>query len=667
MKLGAHYLLLLLCLFRSDLLIAESIPIEHFSHLPMVQQPILSPDGKYIAAILNQGDWTHVAIIPFDNKESTKTLLRLGVSKYRIEDIAWANNGRVIISVTQPLNVGRWNVRVRANSLFSATIDGEEFFELRKKDNRKNRTKSRYKQESPRLLNILRNDPEHILVTLQDEHDNYFPAIFKVDITTGKFKKYLRNSKRFIYWGVEENGEVLMGIGVDKSHRSDTHYIYTRESAEAEWEPVKSFETFKTETFEPILYEPEHHSIVVISDYKLEKAALWRYNIESGEYTLLGEAPGKFDVTSAITRLEGQQRTVVGFTYNDNYVQRVYFDKDNINLSQKISALFGKNNLEATLVDWDNARNRFIVYAVSDKSPGKYYLYEKESNALGFWYSSYPFLESAPLVNVQPFDFQARDGMQLHGYLTLPFGSEHPPLIVFPHGGPFARDSQYFDPFVQMLASRGYAILQVNFRGSTGYGNEYREAGYKEWGKKMQTDLIDGLNWVKASRLVNTEQACIIGASYGGYAALTAGYQTPELFKCMISIAGTANMRTSLFHWHRWGNDNYIDNAVTDDEWELKKMSPVNHAAEFMAPVLLIHGKADTVVSFRQSEAMYKALRRAKKRVELQLYRYGTHDLDDPVNLKNSMSLIESFLAKHLPVDTIDPRDRPNMTSAIYP
>ena len=642
------FILISISLLSTNLNAKEaSIPLKFFNQMPMVEQPSISPDGENIAVILNQEDLTQVAIFPFDGKTKMQLLLQLGGEKYRIESIAWANNERILVTVSQPLRIDDWgNLRVRSSHIYSAKIDGSDVFELRKKS-RKDKVSTFY-LKSPRLKSLLEDEPNHVLVTMNDERDNHYSSVFKVNVNTGEFEKHIANTNRIFHWGVNKSGEVLLGLGSDKNQKVNKKYIYVRKNIDADWKMVKTYEAYKTETFEVVVYEPEKNSIIVISDYKLNKAALWRFDIASGEYELLGEAPGTLDVTGAITRLEGKKRSVVGFEYNDNFIKRVYFDENNTKFAQQITSIFSKSNLQASLYDWDRNKQRYIISAVSDTAPGRFYIYDKKINKIKPWYTQFPDLDSAQLAKVQPFDFEARDGMKLHGYLTLPNNVKNPPVVLFPHGGPFARDSQYFNPYVQMFASRGYAVLQVNFRGSTGYGNKYYTAGYHQWGKKMQTDLMDAMAWLKDTKQADTDNACIVGASYGGYAALAAGYQTPDKFKCIVSIAGTANMKTTLNDWRRRGYKNYIKNAVTDDENELKDLSPVNHASEFKAPVLLIHGKVDISVNYSQSKDMHDALEDAGKKVDIKLFKFGTHHLDDAVNRKNAMELISTFLEKHL-------------------
>jgi len=630
------------------------IPLKHFTQMPMVSNPSISPDGNNIAVILNQGGFTKVAIIPFKNSREMTVVVELGEEKYRIEEIYWANNNKILVSVTQPYKMK--SGRYRITHLYSANIDGSNTLELRKRNVKTHMSNdpAAYYNSSPHLLSLLVGQPDHILITMSDPRDMNYSSVFKVNVNDGTFKKFLPNTLRIVEWGVTKTGDVLLAIGADRDLNVDTRYIYTRKTSDDDWVLIKTREPYISDTFKVVLFEPESNSIIVISDYTpnkgdIVKESLWRYDIVTGSYSeLLGKAPGDYDVTGAISKRTGMLTEVIGYKYNDGFERFVYFDKENSLLASEISNVFSKNNLVANLYDWDIKKNHFIFSTVSDSKPTQYYLFDKATKKLKPWYSQYPYLSKADLPKVQPFDFKARDGMLLHGYLTLPKNVENPPVILYPHGGPFARDTQSFDTFVQMFASRGYAVLQVNFRGSTGYGKKYKTSGYMQWGKKMQTDLLDAMQWLKETGQANVNNACVVGSSYGGYAALVAGFQTPKLFKCIISVAGISNMRSQISHWERFGQENYVDNVVSNTPYEMKRVSPMSHASEFTAPVLLIHGKADISVSYYQSEAMYDALIRARKDVELELFQYGTHQLNDAVNRAKAMVMIEGFLTKHL-------------------
>jgi dipeptidyl aminopeptidase/acylaminoacyl peptidase len=643
--------LILIILSFNTIAKSPLIPLKHFTQMPMVSTPSISPDGKNIAVILNQGEFTQVAVIPFNDRSNIKVLLQLGTEKYRIDDIYWGNDERILVSVTQPFMISL--NRYRTTHLYSANIDGSEVFEIRKKVRGRNKKARDFYYNNPYLLSLLENEPEHILVTMRDERDGNYSSIFKVNIINGDFDKYLPNSKRIISWGVTRKGEVLLAFGVDKDPTTDIYHIYTRKHSDADWNLIKTIEDYKSDSFSVEMYESETNSIIVKSDHTeneedIAKDSLWRYHIATEKFELLGRAPENFDVTGAIIRREGEIRKVIGYSYNDGFIRYVYFDKKSNDLAKQIRSLFSKKDLQANLYDSDRNKERYIISTISDRKATQFYLFDKKTNKLSPWYGKYPQLDKYTLSKVEPFDFTARDGMKLHGYLTLPNNIKNPPVILYPHGGPYARDSQYFDTYVQMFASRGYAVLQVNFRGSTGYGNSYHTSGYMQWGKEMQTDLLDAMQWVNKSGKADTDNACIVGGSYGGYAALVAGFQTPDMFKCIISIAGISDMEKQINFWQRFGSDGYVDNAVSKDSAEMAKVSPVNHVSKFKAPVLLIHGKSDIRVSYYQSDKMYNELKDAGKDVEYELFNFGTHHLNDAANRTRAMTMMEAFLTKHL-------------------
>ena len=502
---------------------------------------------------------------------------------------------------------------------------------------------------SPKILNTLPNDPEHILVTTRDSRDGNFSSIYKVNINDGSFDKHIANTNRINNWIADKTGKILLAIGENRDYRDETKYVYLRKNVEADWTLIKKYTPFESKTFDPIMYEKATNTILVLSDHGLHKTALWRFDIKTNEFTeLIAQAPGNFDIDSVIFKPSRTEMNVIGYKYVDNFVRRVYWDSEQKNIANQLTALFTKSGLKSNIYDYSIDGNRYILSAVSDSSPVKYYLFDKNKKSLNLWFSQYPYLEGKTLANVTPITFNARDGMEIYGYITLPNDIENPPVILFPHGGPYARDSQYFDPFVQMMANEGYAVLQVNYRGSTGYGNQYLTSGYHQWGKAMQTDLLDAYDWIRETDLVHKDKACIAGASYGGYAALVAGYQTPELFDCIVSIAGVSDLDDQISMWRRLGHFDYINNAVSDDKSDTEAISPYFHAKKFKKPVLLIHGRRDTRVSYRQSKTMYEELKSEGKDVTYEEFEYGTHFLNDATNRVNTMKLMKAFFAEHL-------------------
>ncbi|WP_196492463.1 alpha/beta hydrolase family protein [Psychrosphaera haliotis] len=240
-------------------------------------------------------------------------------------------------------------------------------------------------------------------------------------------------------------------------------------------------------------------------------------------------------------------------------------------------------------------------------------------------------------------------GKKLTGYLTIPNGVKQPPLIVYPHGGPHARDYKYFDPQLQYFVSMGYAVLQVNFRGSAGFGNDFETAGYFQWGKRMQQDVYDAMDWVIGTNRVSRDKACIVGGSYGGYVALTASFQQPERFDCVVSIAGLSDLKTMVMNGDNFGfyTGHIVD--VTNEEAveKLDEVSAINYIDKITAPILLIHGNKDTRVDYNQSESFYDE---AKRKIDVKYVeiKNGTHFFDDNESQQTLYREMTVFLETHL-------------------
>lgn len=628
---------------------AQKLPLENFTAMPMVQRPVISPDGKHIAAIVNVGDQTQVMIAPFGSHKLTP-LLSLGGEKFRMEYVRWANNNRVLAIVSQPYN--HEGLKLRTTHMFAANIDGSNVIELRRSKKARRSTSTSeldFYRNSPNLVSLLPKDPEHILVKTRDPRDGNFSSIYKVNVNTGEHEKYLANSRRILNWVVNGSGDVQVAIGAGGHPNDHKLYFYARKDNKDSWQLIYQREPYKGAYFLPEFYDEKTNSLLVLSNRELGKRALWRFDLNTKEFTeLVAQAPGEYDIEDLIFKNRKNSQEVVGYTYFDHFQRRVYFDKQEGELDKQLSAALKQSGLQSHIADYDDSKTKFIISAVSDSSPTKYFTFDLSTKKLNLWFSQYPNLESKSLANVTPFEFTASDKVKLNGYLTLPKNIEKPPLVVFPHGGPYARDYQYFDPFVQMMANEGFAVLQVNFRGSTGFGSHYVVRGYQEWGKAMQQDLYDAIDWVKSTELVNTNKMCIAGASYGGYAALVAGFQKPKDFKCIASIAGISSLSDQITKWRRTNGKLYVENAVGDDMEQVENYSPINFVKKYESPVLLVHGRVDTRVGFRQSTGMYDALKQAGKQVEYHELDFGTHFLDDASNRKHAMEQLSLFLQKHL-------------------
>lgn len=339
-------------------------------------------------------------------------------------------------------------------------------------------------------------------------------------------------------------------------------------------------------------------------------------------------------------------------------VRYEFLDPDASARWQLVERAFAERNPE--LVSWSDALGRIVVFTETAEA-GQFHLVDFARGAADIIADAYPAISPDHVGEVRPVQYLAQDGQRIHGYLTLPPGASDPdslPLVVLAHGGPAARDVAGFDWWAQAMASRGYAVLQANFRGSTGYGRAFLEAGYGEWGGRMQTDLSDGVRWLAAEGIIDASRVCIVGASYGGYAAMAGLTLDQGVYRCGVSVAGVSDLRRmvnresrqerhrdsqTVRYWNRSMGAARLNDRALDDR------SPAHLAARIDGPLLLIHGRDDTVVPIEQSRIMADALRRAGKPVELIEMAGEDHWLSQSATRRRMLSETMRFLEAHNP------------------
>jgi len=316
-------------------------------------------------------------------------------------------------------------------------------------------------------------------------------------------------------------------------------------------------------------------------------------------------------------------------------------------------------NLPVSISDQDR---RILVFSCSDRNPGAYYLYTPQNKKLEGIVRPRPWIKPAQMAPMNPITYAARDGLELHGYITIPLGQKprNLPLIVMPHGGPWVRDMWGFDPLVQMLANRGYAVLQVNYRGSAGYGAEFSKKGRREVGGAIQDDIEDATRWAIAKKVADPKRIAIVGGGYGGYSALYALGKNPDLYRCGISIAGVTDWVSIYKNLSdpddKFSREYWIEEIgdPETDESKLGAVSPVNFAEKITAPVLIIQGKDDRIVPQKQAKKMIAALEKAGRKPESLFVAGEKHVFRKEKSLLREYKAIETFLAKHLGPATTD-------------
>ncbi|MCB0363519.1 MAG: S9 family peptidase, partial [Bdellovibrionales bacterium] len=310
---------------------------------------------------------------------------------------------------------------------------------------------------------------------------------------------------------------------------------------------------------------------------------------------------------------------------------------------------------ELVISSVDRSETKFVVRTYNDRTLGSFFLFEKESSQLKKIADLSPWLKEEDMVKVKPIAYSSRDGLTINGYLTLPkeSGEKYLPFVIYPHGGPWHRDQWGYDPTLQWLANRGYGILQMNFRGSTGYGKEFWKASFKQWGRNMQNDITDGVQWLISNELADPKRICIFGGSYGGYAVLAGLAFTPDLYACGVDYVGVSNLFTFLNsippYWKPYLEMMYemIGHPEGDKELLLAS-SPVFHAEEIKAPLLVAQGAKDPRVNIDESNQIVQALRTKGQEVEYLIKENEGHGFYNEENRFELYRRMEEFFSRHL-------------------
>lgn len=346
-------------------------------------------------------------------------------------------------------------------------------------------------------------------------------------------------------------------------------------------------------------------------------------------------------------------KSLIGFEYMADRPEWILVNQSapEARLLAKLEDAFDGENVAITSAALDGSR--IVFFVSSDRNPGAYYLYDARTSKAQFLFNALPGIDPNKMAPMEPITFKARDGLMIHGYLTLPLGkSKNLPLIILPHGGPFGiRDEWGFDPEVQFFAYHGYAVLQVEFRGSGGYGDAFQSAGYRQWGGTMQDDLTDATYWAIKQGIADPNRICIYGASYGGYAALEGVVKEPDLYKCAVGYAGVYDLLDMRSHAHTLYYRSlipYTSVTVGDDKTYLRAHSPVFHVDQIKAALFLAHGGEDKTVPDSQADELRDALDRAGKSYQWLYFRnegHGFYKLDHKVELYTKML---AFFDKHI-------------------
>lgn len=636
MKLKLQAVLLILCL-SANLSFAS---LEEYGSLPKVSSVAISPNGELMALVQQEKENRLFIIVPTGAK---KAIAVTELGDINADNLFFISNDKVILTVSDIRKVRGYTDKINFSASYVYDIKNNKIKTLL------NKTWGLYPAQSGlgKIVGFNAIENRVYMPAYSDDISNPY-NLYSVNLDTGKGIIHARGNPHTIDWIVDELGNVI--AREDYHNKRQIHkivaYINNKET---------TIYTKKTSQPNITLYgRTKTNNLVYV-----QNGLFYEMNLNDGSTQKLNTASGEIDIRSVLLSLN---RQVIGIEYDGI---RPFFElsdnKQNIDFA-KLDSTFPSS--QVTYLGSTKDRSKILAFISGNDSSGSYLLYDTNKAQAKELARHYPKINKPEIGDISTIAYKANDGTQIPTILTWPphlpkDKRKNLPLLVFPHGGPESNDTLRFNWWAQYFANKGYLIFQPNFRGSSGFGKDHITAGYGQWGKKMQDDLTDGVGVLTRAGYVDPNRVCIMGGSYGGYSALAGGSFSPELYKCIISFAGISDLNKMLFDDKKeFGKDHFVvrywEESLGINKLNKKllgSVSPINFASEFSSPVLLIHGKSDTVVPFKQSKIMHKALIKAGKESSLISINGGDHWLSSSKTRLKLLREIDAFLAKHNPVN----------------
>ncbi|MBU1312132.1 MAG: S9 family peptidase [Gammaproteobacteria bacterium] len=634
MKLSAVCALLLGAVL-SAVSAAKELPVEAFASAPAIDKLKLSPDGSKLSMIqtLDTEKEQLVLVKLFDLQTGEqKYLVKADSRDLRIYSVIWANNKQLLMRAAYASH--RYGTPVTETRLM--LIDVETGKNRSVVNGQLQRKLVRTPQFQSNIVALMPEDEHNILLALDGFSYGTGTSVVKVSLN-GELHEMVAHARKDLYdWVADRQHRPRIAL-----FRDDTRFEVQEKMLDTkEFRTLWQFELFSEQEVWPIGFDADPN-ILYVSAYHEGKLAIFKTDLSAAQPTLqLVKADENYDVPADIS-----------YSWQDNKVIAIgeeYVDADYQAFQKAVDkALPDADN---HIVSMSHDKNRYIIETSSATSPGSYLLGDRKEKSMTFLLDKYSQLDPELMVAKQKIQYQARDGLNIEGYLTTPLGYQQGvvPTIIFPHGGPISFDDEGFDYWTQFFANRGYAVLQMNFRGSHGYGFDFKQMGLQGWGLQMQDDVEDGTRWLINKGIADPKRICIVGASYGGYAALMGAVKTPDLYQCAVSFAGVTDVEALVKSHRRYNNYEVVKKQVGDDFDLLEQRSPVNHADKIQLPVLLVHGTKDRSVPVKQSVAMYKALKSENKDVQYIELEDGDHYLSTNSHRLQTFKAMDRFLKQHL-------------------
>lgn len=598
------------------------IPLEDFFRKPDTVMLRISPGGEWLAWM---APWERRMNVHVRHVATGETRRVTAARERDVAGYAWVSPGRLVYVQDEG---GDENYR-----LWAVGADGSNPLDL-----------TPFPGVKCAIVDDLEEDDDHILFQMNRRRPDVFD-VYRLELHTGAMTPIAENPGNIQSWITDHAGRLRLAVTTDGVNSS----ILYREEESAEWRRIATYD-FK-EGARPLLFTFDDRAAYVTSNIGRDRSAICEYDLAEGrERRLIFEHP-EVDVTQLL--YSKHRRLLTGVLYETDRPAYRFFDEARETLQRTLDA--ERPGYFNQLVSHSRDETRFVVHSGNDRTMGSYFLYDVDGSRLTKLFDASPWLAERAMVPMRPIRYRSRDGLEIPGYLTLPQegSGERLPLVVHPHGGPWARDSWGFNPEVQFLANRGYAVLQMNFRGSAGYGRRFLEASFGQWGLTMQDDVTDAAQWAVEQGIADRSRLAIYGGSYGGYAALSGLTKTPDLYACGISYVGVSNLFTWIEaippYWKPYLEMMFemVGHPERDAE-RFRETSPLFHAERIRVPLLVAQGANDPRVRKEESDQIVSALRERGVEVEYIVKDNEGHGFHNEENRFEFYRAMERFLDEHI-------------------
>ena len=657
----------------------DLIPAEYFACYSNSYEMQMSPNGEYLTIVspprenkcdiesdLRKGvedDFRGGKLTLFNLKNGSTTILTSGKGSSSVSGVRWVSDNRLIFTASPTNSAGK---SISGYAMWGMNIDGSKkrkLFEF---------SSAQGAIVRPSLTSLLPEEPNHIMIS-ENSRRGSVDDYYKLNINTGA-KKRVANGPDV------DDGEWISNVVVRTdgiplaaiSNRIDEWRIWRYFPEQKTWE-VHFTNKCQKPTFFPLSGNDDTwlvagQDVSQSNEFNEEndKSKLFSYDPNTRSFDLLYE-DAEYDVAGPVggcrqaqggASIDEKTNELIYVSYYAEKPVRIFFDEDVQQTNDMLEAAFPGQDVRP--VTWSKDRNKLVIAVSSSTNPGDYYLFDKDGGTLSFLWDRSPWINRDLLSPKLPISYAARDGLKINGYLTVPKDSDgkNLPMIVHPHGGPNARDTFGYDPYVQFLASRGYVVFQPNFRGSTGYGAKHYILANKQFGKTMQDDITDGVKYLTNNGVADKDRIAIFGGSYGGYATMAGLAFTPDLYAAGINYVGVVDLEllqegsnrnsrrfNGFYHELRleWG-----DPDIPEDMEYIIETSPLRQAQNIKSPVLIMHGAQDNNVKLVHAKRLADKLDRLGKEYEWYVEPYEGHGFGGEQSRLNMFGKVETFLDKHL-------------------